>query len=230
MSNNVRNKEIKVQRAAQSLDHFKNTVASSDDVNAGILKPVLIGAGVLVLLLVAWAGWSGMATKAVERHESALAEILRYVEGDGTVPVPAAEAEKRMREKLPALEYLAKTAPGSEQLVTDGVLASWRLMLGTAGSGAAGAVADPKDPWQRLRLAQRSLALGNGDETSRFLAPLHKGASPEEPWGKLYWKTRLECDRLQGKRDQAFKDLAEFKERFKNTPDANSLDPVVKGI
>lgn len=233
MSNNVRNKEIKVQRAAQSLDHFKNTVASSDDVYTGILKPVLIGAGVLVLALLAWAGWVGMRTKAVERHESALAEIIRYVDGNATVPAPAAEVEKRMREKLPALEYLAKSAPGSEKAVTNGVLSSWRLMLGSAGPGAAGpgaANADPKDPWQRLRLAQRSLALGNGDETSRFLAPLRKSASPEEPWAKLYWKTQLECDRLQGKRDQAFRDLAEFRERFKNSPDSASLDQVVKGI
>ncbi len=228
MSTNVRNKEIKVQRDAQSLDHFKNKVAGAEDVYVGILKPVLIGAGILLLALLAWAGWANHRSKAVERHAVALAEVVRYVEGDGTTPTPAAEAEKRMREKLPILETLARTAPASERKVTEGLLASWRLMLNSGATAAP--AAEPKDPWDRLRLAQRSLALGQGDGAVRLLAPLRKGATPQEPWGRLYWTVQLECDRLTGNREQALKDLAEYKERFKNQPDVNSLDPVVKGI
>lgn len=230
MSSNVRNKEIKVQRAAQSLDHFKNTVAGSEDVYVGILKPVLIGAGVLVLVLLAWAGFANMRSKAVDRHETALAELVRYVEGDGSTPPSAAESEKRMREKLPVLEGLAQSAPGSEKAVTEGMLASWKLMLGQPSSVPAQAGADPKDPWQRLRLAQRQLALGHGDEAGRLLAPMQKDATPQQPWGRLYWTTLMECHRLKGDRDQALKDLAVYKDRFKSLPEVNSLDPVVKGI
>jgi hypothetical protein len=238
MSTNIRKKEIKVQRAAQSLDHFKNKVAGGEDIYVGILKPVLAGAGILVVALAAWAGFANMHSKAVERHEVVMAEIVRYVAGDGTAPAPAAEVEKRMREKLPVLENLARTAPSSERQVAEGLLASWRLMLGGAADGgaangvaaAAGDIPDPKDPWQRLRLAQRSLALGHADEASRFLAPLRKGAAPQEPWGRLYWTVQLDCDRLVSNREQALKDLAEYKERFKNLPEVNALDTVVKGI
>jgi hypothetical protein len=98
------------------------------------------------------------------------------------------------------------------------------------GGAAAAPTTEPRDPWDRLRLAQRSLALGRGEEAVRLLAALRKAATPQEPWGRLYWSVQLECDRLTGNREQALKDLAEFKERFKNQPDVNSLDAVVKGI
>lgn len=228
MSTNVRDKEIKVQRAAQSLDHFKSKVAGADDAYVGILKPVLIGAGILLVALVGWVGYANLRSKSVERHEAALAEILRYVEGDGSAPLPAAEAEKRMKEKLPALEQLARSAPAAEKAVAEGLASSWRLLLGQAGATAG--AADPKTPWDRLRAAQRSLALGRGDEAARLLAPLRKDATPQEAWGRLYWALALDCDRLQGNRAQALKDLAEFKDRFKNRPEADSLDNVVKGI
>ena len=99
MSISSRNKEIKVQRDAQSLDHFKNKVAGSEDAYVGLLKPVLAGAGALVLALLAWVGWSSLRARAVERHEVALAELLRSVEGSGATPPSSAEVEKRMREK-----------------------------------------------------------------------------------------------------------------------------------
>lgn len=227
MSTQLRNKEIKVQRAAQSLDHFKTKVAGAEDVYVGVLKPVLIGAGVLVLGLLGWGAYANMRARALERHEAALAGILRYVEGDGSTPVPAAEAEKRMREKLPVLEELARNAPSKVKPVADGVLGSWRLMLGQGGP----AVAEPgKDPWQRLRLAQRALALGKGDEAAALLAPLRRDATPQEAWGRTYWAALLDCDRLRGDRAQALKDLAEFKERFKTSPEVDSLDATVKGI
>jgi hypothetical protein len=229
MSTSVRNKEIKVQRDAQSLDHFKNKVAGSEDVYVGILKPVLIGAGILAVALLAWAGFASMRSKAAERHEAALAEIVRYVEGDGVTPASAADTEKRMREKLPALEALAQSAPSAAKPVAAGMVSTWKLMLGQP-SPAAPATLDATDPWQRLRLAQRSLALGKGDEASRLLAPLKKDASPQAPWGRSYWTVLMDCHRLLGDRDQALKDLAEYKERFKNLPDVDALDAVAKGI
>lgn len=227
MSTSSRSKEIKVQRDAQSLDHFKTNVAGSEDVYVSLLKPLLIGVGALVLAMLAWVGWSVMRARAVERHEVALAELLRYAEGSGITPSAPSEVEKRMKEKLPALEQLARNAPASERAVAEGLLGSWKLVLG---QGAPAPAADPKDPWQRLRLAQRSIALGKGEEGARLLAPLRKDATPQEPWGKAYWAAVLDCDRLQGNRDQALKNLAEFKARFKNLPDENALDVVMKGI
>ena len=77
MSTSSRSKEIKVQRDAQSLEHFKTNVAGSEDVYVSLLKPVLIGVGALVLAVLAWLGWSNMRAKAVERHEVALAKDLQ---------------------------------------------------------------------------------------------------------------------------------------------------------
>lgn len=228
MSTSVRNKEIKVQRAAQSLDHFKTKVAGSEDVYVGILKPTLIGAGILVVGLLAWAGFANMRSKAVERHEAALAEVLRYVEGSGTPPASAVEVERRMREKLPVLETLARSAPSAQRQVAEGHLASWRLQLGAAGTNAA--TTETGDPWQRIRLAQRDIALGHAEDALRRLVPLRKDATPQEPWGRLYWTVLMDCNRLQANRDQALKDLAEYKQRFKDQPEVNSLDAVVKGI
>ena len=228
MSTSVRNKEIKVQRAAQSLDHFKNKVAGSEDVYVGILKPALIVAGILVVGLLAWAGIANMRSKAVERHEAALAEVLRHVEGSGATPASAVEVEMRMREKLPVLETLARTAPSSQRKVTEGHLASWKLMLGPASSNST--EVEPGDPWQRIRLAQRSIALSRGEDAARLLAPLRKDATPQEAWGRLNWTVLMDCNRLQANRDQALKDLAEYKQRFKDQAEANGLDAVVKGI
>ena len=134
----------------------------------------------------------------------------------------------RMREKLPVLETLARTAPSSQRKVTEGHLASWKLMLGTASSNST--EVEPGDPWQRIRLAQRSIALSRGEDAARLLAPLRKDATPQEAWGRLYWTVLMDCNRLQANRDQALKDLAEYKQRFKDQAEANGLDAVVKGI
>ncbi len=227
MSISSRNKEIKVQRDAQSLDHFKNKVAGSEDAYVSLLKPVLAGAGALVLALLAWVGWSSLRARAVERHEVALAELLRSVEGSGATPPSSAEVEKRMREKRPALEELVRSAPASERAAAEGLLASWNVVLGQAGPAPA---AEPRGPWQRLRQAHRFIALGKAEEAARVLAPLRKDATPQEPWGKAYWAAVLDCDRLQGDRGQALKNLAEFKARYKSLPDENALDVVMKGI
>jgi len=225
MSLSSRNKEIQVQRPAQSLEHFKSKVAGPEDPYTGIMKPLLAGAGILVLGLLAWGGIASIRSRAVERHEAALADLLHGVEGDGTAAaVP--DLEKKMRDKLPALEALARSAPSSQKAVTEGLLASWKLQL----EGKATPVSPKDDPWSRLRQAQAALALGKGVEAQKLLAPLRKGASPEEAWGSLYWSTALEVDRLLGSRDQAWKDLAEYKQRFKDQGDAAPLEQLLKGI
>jgi hypothetical protein len=225
MSLSSRNKEIQVQRPAQSLEHFKAKVAGPQDPYTGIMKPLLGGAGIVVLALLAWAGIASIRNRSVERHEAALADLLHEVEGDGTAPA-APDLEKKMREKLPVLEALARSAPAREKAVTEGLLASWKLQL----DGKATPVSQKDDPWSRLRQAQAALALGKGDEAQKLLSPLRKDATPEKAWGGLYWNTSLETDRLLGNRDQAWKDLAEYKQRFKDQGDAAPLEQLLKGI
>ena len=224
MSTSSRNKEIQVQRPAQSLEHFKAKVAGPGDVNAGIMKPLLAGAGIVVLGLLAWLGISSISSRSAERHEAALGDLVHEVEGDGATPTP--ELEKRMREKLPALEALAKSAPSSQKAVTEGLLQSWKLQL----DGKAAPVAQKDDSWGLLRQAQAALALGKGDEAQKLLAPLRRKAQPDEAWAGLYWTTTLEVDRLLGNRDQAWKDLAEYKQRFKDQGDPAPLEQLLKGI
>ena len=221
MSASSRNKEIQVQRPAQSLDHFKAKVAGPADAEVGLMKPLLIGAGVIVALLLGWTGVSQMRSRAVERHEAALAELVHGVESG-----PAPELEARMRAKLPALEALARSAPASEKAAVEGLLASWRLQL----DGKAPLPAQGADPWSVLRQAQAAIAAGKGTEAQKLLGPLRKGATPQEAWGSLYWSTLMESHRLVGDRDQAWKDLAEYKQRFKDQGDAASLEQLLKGI
>ncbi|MBI4914034.1 MAG: hypothetical protein HY823_14990 [Acidobacteria bacterium] len=221
-----RNKEIQVQRPAQSLEHFKSKVASAEDVPSGILKPVLMGAGVLVLGLLAWGGISTIRTRAVERHEAALASILREVEGSASNPLAPADMEKRMREKLPALEALASAAPSSRKAVALGLAAKWRLAV----DGKATPPAEAGDPWGRLRLAQQKLALGQGPEAQALLAPLQKDATPQEAWSSLFWTTLMESHRLTGNRAQALKDFSEYRDRFKAQGDPFGLDNLLKSI
>jgi hypothetical protein len=225
MSPSSRNKEIQVQRPAQSLAHFKSKVAGPEDAYTGIMKPLLAGAGILVLGLLAWGGIASIRSRAFERHEAALAELIHEVEGDGSAAA-APDLEKKMRDRLPALEALARSAPSAQKVVTEGLLASWKLQL----DGKATPVSQTDDPWGRLRQAQAALVLGKGDEAQKLLAPLRKEARPEEAWGSLYWSTTLEVDRLLGSRDQAWRDLAEYKQRFKDQADAAPLEQLLKGI
>lgn len=225
MSSSSRNKEIQVQKPAQSLEHFKAKVAGPEDAYTGVMRPLLGGAGILVLGLLAWGGIASIRSRSVERHEAALAELVHAVEGDGS-GAATADLEKRMRERLPALEALAASAPSSRKDLTQGLLASWKVQL----DGKAVSVSQGDDPWSRLRQAQAALTLGKGDEAQKLLAPLRKDATPEKAWGGLYWSTSLEADRLLGNRDQAWKDLAEYKQRFKDLGDAAPLEQLLKGI
>jgi hypothetical protein len=225
MVTHYKNKVIQVQKPAQSLQAFQQKVASGDDIKAGYLKPMLITAGVLVVLGIGFFGIRAMRSASIEKHEATLAELKLEVTGDGLAPVPAPELEKRMREKLPRLEALAHSAPGSRREATEGMLASWRLQL----DGKGGVPASQDDVWGTLRLAERQVALGQGKEALATLGPLRGSAVTGKAWASLYWATTLEADRLLGDRAKAWQDFAEYKTRFKDQADP-ALEHLLAGV
>jgi len=225
MAANIKSKEIQVQKPAQSLQAFQQKLASGEDSQTTILKPLLIGVGVVAALAISFFGFRAWRANNLEKHETALAELLLEVQGDGLSPLPSAELEKRMREKLPRLEALAKSAPGEARENAQGLLATWRLKLD--GRGTQPTVGS--DPWARLRLAQRQLALGQADDVASTLKSLHSSAKPETPWAPLFWATLMDLHRLKGDRDQAWKDYAEYKTLFKEHADP-SFEKVLASI
>jgi hypothetical protein len=226
MAGKIKSKEIQVQRPAQSLQAFQAKIASGEDLHAGLLKPLLITAGAAVLVALMGFGWVAWRGKAVENHESAIARLQLEVQGDGTTPVPPAELEKRMRERLPKLEALAAQAPSSCKATTQGLLNVWRIEL----DGKASSLPAPADSWSTLRIAQRQIDLGQGKEALATLEPLRKKAGPEESWSNLYWSTLLDARRLQGDRAEAWKDIAEYKSRFRDQGDSVALERLISGI
>lgn len=225
MAATTRSKEIQVQKPAQSLKAFQQKLEADVNPQLGIIKPLLIGAGALAVLAIAFFGVRSYRANALEKHEAAISELLLETQGDGTTPLPAAEQEKRMREKLPRLESLAMSAPGDAKASAEGLLASWRLQL----DGKATAAAQGNDPWSLLRLAQRELAQGQAEKVASLLGPLRSAAQPDTPWAPLYWATLLDMHRLKGDRDQAWKDYAEYKALFRDRADA-SFDKVMASI
>lgn len=226
MAADIRNKQIQVQKPAQSLQHFQAKVASGDELDTGILRPVLAGLGLVVVVGLGWVGIDAWRVRQVERHEAAVAQLMVKVQGDGVTPVAAPEAEKLMREALPKLEALAKDAPASRRAVTAGLLASWKLQL----DGKTTAIPVGKDPWSRLREAQRLLLKGDGVAAAAQLEPLRADATPQAPWGQLWWATRMDVHRLVGDRNQALKDLAEYKARYQQDADADGMARMAQGI
>jgi predicted Zn-dependent protease len=109
--------------------------------------------------------------------------------------------------------------------VTQGLLTTWRVELGEK----AQASAVPSDPWGKVRLAQKQVALGKGQEAAATLNSLRGSADPDRAWSALFWSTLLDADRLQGNREQAWKDLAEYKVRFKAQADPE-LDRLLAGV
>jgi len=226
MASPIKSKEIQVQKPAQSLQAFQAKLETGSGSQASIIRPALIGAGVVLVGAMAFFGYRSWASGAVGKHETALAELMLAVEGDPKLPSQPADIEKRMRENLPKLEALAKSAPASQKATTEGLLATWRLEL----DGKGGIVPKAEDPWSRLRLAQRQVALGQGQEALATLTPLRAGAVPDEAWGGLYWKTLLEARSLQGEREQALKDYAEYKQRFREQADIQGMERILIGI
>lgn len=220
-------KEIQVQKPAQSLAHFQQKLADGQDLQTGMLKPLLIGAGTIVILVAGYFGFRAWQDTKVEAFEANLADITQGFDSNGAAPIPPDQLEKTMRERLPKLEALAQTAPGSRKASANGLLASWKLTLD---GKASTAIAPTKDPWARIAQAERAIALGQGQEALAMLAPLRKKASPGEDWANLYWNTLVEADRLTGNRDQAWKDYAEYKDRFKDRAMTAAMDRSLQGI
>lgn len=226
MARPTKNREIQVQKPAQSLAHFQTKLSKREDEEAGLLKPILIGIGAVVLVGVLYGGWSAYQDQAMEKHEVALSALEMEVEGDGVTPVPPAEMEKRMRERLGRLEALVDQAPASRKAVTAGLLASWRLAL----DGKEQAPAEAKDAWGKIRLAQRALALGQAETARAQLDGLRAKAAPGKPWAEAFWASQMDADRLAGDRAQALKDLAEYKARFKGRGDASAYEGLIQSI
>ena len=220
-------KEIQVQKPAQSLAHFQQKMAQGQDLQTGMLKPLLIGTSALVLLVAGFFGFSTWRDSKVEAFESNLAEITQGLDGTGPAPLGADQVEKTMRDRLPKLEALAKTAPSSRKASAEGLLAAWKFSL----DGIPSAPQRPaKEPWARIAQAERAIALGQGQEALTLLSTLRKSASPKEDWANLYWNTLVEADRLTGNRDQAWKDYAEYKHRFKDRAVTVLMDRTLQGI
>ena len=225
MVSTSRNKVIQVQKPAQSLQAFQQKVASGEDVQTGLLRPMLIAAGTVLALGIIVFGYRSWRASVVERFESDLATLQLEVNGDAMAPAPATDVEKHMREKLPALEALVQRAPGAEKASAEGLLASWKLQLD--GKGAIPAVQD--DAWGKLRLAQKQVALGQGAEALATLSSLRKDAEPGKAWSSVFWSTLMDANRLKGDRAQALKDLADYKARFKTQADP-AVEKMVQGV
>jgi hypothetical protein len=226
MARAPKDREIQVQKPAQSLAHFQTKLGRGDERDGGLLKPLLIGAASLVALGLIYGAWSAYRTQAAEKHEAALAALQMEVEGDGITPLPPTEVEKRMRERLGRLEALVAQAPSAQKAATEGLLATWRLSL----DGKAAAPATAEDAWGRIRLAQRALALGQAAAARTQLDPLRASAKPGESWAEAFWACQMDANRLAGDRAQALKDLAEYKARFKGRGDADTLERLVQSI
>ncbi len=226
MASPIKSKEIQVQKPAQSLQAFQKGLATGNGSQMSIIKPALIAAVVVFMGSIGFFGYRSWASGSVEKHETALAELMLAVQGDPKIPAQPADIEKRMRENLPKLEVLAKSAPASRRATTEGLLATWRLEL----DGKGGIAPKAEDPWSRLRLAQRQIALGQGQEALGTLTPLRSGAGPSEAWGDLFWKTLLAARTLQGEREQALKDYAEYKQRFREQADIRGMESILIGI
>ncbi len=220
-------KEIQVQKPAQSLAHFQQKMAQGQDLQTGMLKPLLIGASLVVLLVAGFFGFNSWRDSRLETFESNLAEITQGLDGAGPAPLGADQVEKTMRDRLPKLEALVKTAPGSRKVSAEGLLAAWKLSL----DGKSSTPSHPsKEPWSRIAQAERAIALGQGQEALTILSTLRSSATPNETWANLYWNTLVEADRLAGNRDQAWKDYADYKDKFKDRAVTSTMDRTLQGI
>jgi len=220
-----KDKVIQVQKPAQSLQAFQQKVASGEDLRVGYLKPILMVAGIAVVAVSAYFGFRAVRSNSQEKYQTSLADLQLEVAGTDAAPATPQEMEQRMRERLPRLEALARSAPGDEKAVAEGLLATWRLQLGDKSAAPVPAAG----VWGQLRLAQKQVAMGRAQDATATLAGLRKGADPDQAWSGLFWNTLLDADRLQGDRNQAWKDLAEYKARFKEQADP-ALDRLLSGV
>jgi len=222
----IKKREIQVQKPAQSLSAFQRKVASEMDDRAALMKRVIIAAAVLVLLVAGFAAWQVWVSHSVRQHEIAVSALVTEVDGSPLAPAPPLEREQRLRNALPKMEELARKSPSACRDVTNGLVSTWKLEL----EGRGGELPVPNDPWSRLRLAQRSIALGQAKEASDMLLPLHGDAKPGRAWSQLYWSALMQVRLLEGDRQQALKDYSEYRKVFKAQADLTTMDKILNSI
>jgi hypothetical protein len=223
----IKNKEIQVQKPAQSLAHFQSKVASADDVETGLVKPLLIGGGTVVALVIGYFGYANWQAGRLERYETSRTEVLRAIVGDPKAPAGLSDLEKRVRDNLPALEQLAKSAPGARRAEAQAEVDAFRLMLD---GKTATPLPAPSTPETRIQLAARLVALGKGAEAVDLLKPLRGKATAAQTWSDLYWATLIDARRLTGDRAAALQDLSDYKAEFKGEGSTRLLERMVQGI
>ena len=222
----IKQKEIKIQKPAQSLTAFQRKVASGVDERSVLIRG-FVTAGISLLaiaaVLITVRVWS---SHNIGKHETALSALIMEVDGTPYSPVPPDERGERLQSAIPILEELAKKAPRTSKDVALGILSAWRLEL----NGEGAALPAPADPWSRLRLAQRSIALGQAAEASDLISSLHKDAKANRAWAHNYWYALMQIRQLEGNREQALKDYAEYRKIFKQQADLNSMDNILRTI
>jgi len=222
----IKQKEIQIQKPAQSLTAFQHKVASGMDEHSNLLKRFIIISVAILVLIAALVSWSMWRRHKIEQHETALSALIAEVEGSFSNPIPPTEKEQKMRNALPRMEELARTAPSTSKNITNGILSAWKLEL----DGVSGALPTPTDPWSRLRLAQRHVVLGQASEASDLISTLHKNADLNQAWSQMYWSTLMQIRQLEGNREQAMKDYAKYREKFKDRADLEAMDKILKTI
>ena len=228
MANKIRikQKEIQIQKPAQSLSAFQRKVASGADDRTILLKGFIIAASAILVGIVIIVTWRMVRGSNIRHHEAALAALITEVEGDIANPTTPEEKEQKMREALPRLEEIAKNAPASRKAVANGYVSTWKLQL----SGIGDPLPEPTDPWSRLRLAQRSIVIGQAQEAADILLSLHRDAKPDRAWAQPYWSTLMQLRQLQGNREQAIVDYSEYRRLFKNQADLEAMDKMLNAI
>ncbi|MDR1840408.1 MAG: hypothetical protein LBQ86_00575 [Holophagales bacterium] len=222
----IKQKEIRIQKPAQSLTAFQHKVASGMDERSELVKRFVI-AGVAILVVIAGlVFWNLWRQHKIEQHETALAALIAEVQGNRSDTATPDEKEQRMRNALPRLEELARTAPGPCKAIANGIVSTWKVELGDD----ATPLPAPTDPWSRLRLANRHIALGQAAEAYDVISILHKDAKPDRAWSNLYWIALLQIRQLEGNRPQALKDYAEYRQIFKAQADLAAMDKMLSVI
>ena len=224
---NIKQKEIQIQKPAQSLTAFQRKVSSGTiDSNSNLMKQILI-AGIAVVAIIAIAiFWSMWRKHRIEQHETALSALIVEVDGSLSNPVPAEEKEMRMRNALPRLEAVISKAPSAGKSVAISLRSTWKLTL----DGESGELPAPTDPWSRLRLAQRNIVLGQAKEASEMISVLRRDAKPNRAWAQNYWSSLMQIRQLEGDREQALKDFAEYRKVFKARADLAEMEKLLNAI
>ncbi|MCL1907925.1 MAG: hypothetical protein FWG12_00985 [Holophagaceae bacterium] len=223
----IKQKEIQIQKPAQSLTAFQRKVSSGViDSGSNLLKQIAIAGAAVIAVIVMAVFWSMWRKHKIEQHETALSALITEVEGSLSIPVPVEERELRMRDALPRLEDIVSKAPRASKEVAVGLLSTWKLTL----DGRGGELPSPADPWSRLRLARRSIALGQATEAINIISVLHKDAGPNRAWSQIYWSALMQIRQLEGNREQALRDFAEYRKVFKARAELDEMEKLLNAI